>query len=73
MVLVATMGSVRRFMNHREIELLTRSKQPQDQVALLRANGVPVKVCPLGIPKIYIEEIELKPPLDLGYGEEAPE
>ena len=56
------MESVTRFMTQREIELLTGSKQPQDQAAQLSAMGIPVKVCPLGIPKVCIEEIELELP-----------
>jgi hypothetical protein len=44
---------------------LIGSKQLQDQVELLCAIGIPVKVSPLGIPKVSIEEIELK--LPLGY------
>ena len=61
----STMRSVIRFMTQREIELLTGSKQPQDQAELLCAIGVPVEVSPLGIPKVCIEEIE--PELPLGY------
>ncbi|HCX88133.1 MAG TPA: hypothetical protein DG761_08910 [Gammaproteobacteria bacterium] len=52
-------------MTQREIELLTGSKQPQDQAELLCVIGVAVEVSPLGIPKVCIEEIELK--LPLGY------
>ena len=52
-------------MTRCELELLTGRKQPQDQVELLYAIGIPVKVCPLGIPKVSIDEIELK--LPLGY------
>ena len=59
------MGSVTRLMTRCELELLTGRKQPQDQVERLCAIGIPVKVCPLGIPKVSIEEIEAK--LPLGY------
>ncbi len=59
------MKSVTRFMTQQEIELLTGSKQLQDQAELLCAIGIPVKVSPLGIPKVCIEEIEAK--LPLGY------
>ena len=59
------MESVTRFMTQQEIELLTGRKQPQDQVERLCTIGIPVKVSPLGIPKVSIEEIELK--LPLGY------
>ena len=52
-------------MTQQEIELLTGRKQLQDQAELLCAIGIPVKVSPLGIPKVSIEEIELK--LPLGY------
>ena len=57
------MESVTRFMTQQEIELLTGRKQPQDQVELLYAIGIPVDVSPLGIPKVSIEETELKFPL----------
>ena len=50
-------------MTQQEIELLTGRKQPQDQVELLYAIGIPVDVSPLGIPKVSIEETELKFPL----------
>ena len=59
------MGSVTRLMTRCELELLTGRKQPQDQVERLCTIGIPVKVSPLGIPKVSIEEIELK--LPLGY------
>jgi len=67
------MGSVTRFMTQREIELLTGSKQPQDQAAQLSAMGIPVKVCPLGIPKVCIEEIELELPSGYKCFEEEPD
>ena len=67
------MGSVTRFMTQWEIELLTGSKQPQDQAAQLSAIGVPVKVCPLGIPKVYIEEIELELPSGYECFDEEPD
>ncbi|MBT3429705.1 MAG: DUF4224 domain-containing protein [Proteobacteria bacterium] len=50
-------------MTRCELELLTGRKQPQDQVELLYAIGIPVDVSPLGIPKVSIEETELKFPL----------
>ena len=59
------MGSVTRLMTRCELSLLTGRKQPQDQVERLYAIGISVKVSPLGIPKVIIEEIELK--LPLGY------
>jgi hypothetical protein len=52
-------------MTQQEIELLTGTKKPQDQVERLCAIGVPVSISPLGIPKVCIEEIEAK--LPLGY------
>jgi len=64
------MGSVTRFMTQQEIELLTGTKQPQDQAELLCAIGVPVDVSPLGIPKVCIEEIEAKLPLGYESAEE---
>ena len=54
------MGSLIRLMTRCELELLTGRKQPQDQVERLCTIGIPVKVSPLGIPKVSIEEIELK-------------
>ncbi len=54
------MGSVTRLMTRCELELLTGRKQPQDQVERLCAIGIPVKVSPLGIPKVSIEEIEIE-------------
>jgi len=57
------MGSLIRLMTRCELELLTGRKQPQDQVELLYAIGIPVDVSPLGIPKVSIEETELKFPL----------
>ncbi len=56
-------------MTQREIELLTGTKQRQDQVELLCAIGVPVEITPLGIPKVRIEEVDAKLPL----GNEYPE
>lgn len=52
-------------MTQREIELLTGTNQPQDQVDLLCAFGVRVDVNPLGIPEVLVEDIE--PELPLGY------
>ena len=63
------MGSVTRFMTHREIELLTGTKSRQDQVELLCEIGIPVEITPLGIPKVRIEEVDAKLPL----GDECPE
>jgi len=67
------MESVTRFMTQQEIELLIGSKQLQDQAELLCAIGIPVKVCPLGIPKVCIEEIELELPSGYKCFEEEPD
>ncbi len=56
-------------MTQREIELLTRTKQPQDQVELLCEIGIPVEVSVLGIPKVRIEEVVA----ELPFGDDGPE
>ena len=63
------MGSVTRFMTHREIELLTGTKRRQDQVELLCEIGIPVEVSALGIPKVWIEEVVA----ELPFGDDGPE
>ena len=39
----------------------------------ISAIGFPVKVCPLGIPKVYIEEIELELPSGYECFDEEPD